>query len=159
MAPSDHTPCVVTIATNIPKSRFFRFENYWLLDEQFPVILTECWADTNHHTDCAKALTTKFKALRKKLKDWQASKIGLKTIIANTKTILQFLEVLGEFRDLSVEEWNFKELLKEHLISLLKKQRIYWKQRGTINWVKLGDAGTSFFHANATIRHRGLWTY
>ena len=88
MAPSDHTPCVVTIATNIPKSRIFRFENYRLLDEQFPVILTKCWADTNHHTDCAKALTTKFKALRKKLKDWQASKTGLRTIIANTKTIL-----------------------------------------------------------------------
>jgi hypothetical protein len=31
---------------------------------------------------------------------------------------------------------------------------IYWKQRGTINWVKLEDEGTKFFHANATIRQR-----
>lgn len=89
------------------------------------------------------------------MREWQASKTGLRTIIANTKTTLQFLEVLGELRDLSVEEWNFKEFLKEHLISILEKQRIYWKQRGTIKFVKLGGAGTSIFHVHATIRHRG----
>ena len=27
---SDHVPCVVTIATAIPKARVFRFENYWV---------------------------------------------------------------------------------------------------------------------------------
>lgn len=76
-------------------------------------------------------------------------------MIENTRLTLQFVETLGEYRDLSIEEWNFKELLKTHLLSLLKQQRIYWKQRGSIKWVKFGDAGTRFFHANATIRHRG----
>jgi len=37
---------------------------------------------------------------------------------------------------------------------LLKQQRAYWKQRGKIRWVKESDAGTKFFHAHATIRHR-----
>ena len=36
----------------------------------------------------------------------------------------------------------------------LEQQRTYWRQRGNIKWVTLGDAGTKFFHANATIRHR-----
>ena len=31
---------------------------------------------------------------------------------------------------------------------------IYCKQRRAIKWATLGDAGTKFFHANATIRHR-----
>jgi hypothetical protein len=156
MAPSDHTPCVVSIATDIPKSRIFRFENFWLLDDQFLGILAECWSETNQHTDCAKALTAKFKAPRKRLREWQASKTGMRTIIANTRVSLQFLEVLGVYRDLSVEEWNFKELLKDHLIYLLEKQWIYWKQRDAIKWVKLGGAGTRFFfHAHATIKHRG----
>lgn len=52
-------------------------------------------------------------------------KTGLKTLIANTRTILQFIEIMGDYRDLSVEEWNFKDLLKDHLLSLLEQQRIY----------------------------------
>lgn len=56
---------------------------------------------------------------------------------------------------MSIEEWNFRDLLKDHLISLLEQQRVYWKQRDAIKWIKLRDAGTSFFHAAATIRHRG----
>ena len=65
------------------------------------------------------------------------------------------MEVLGDYRDLSVEEWNFKELLKNHLLELLEQHRIFQKQRGAVKWIKFGDAGTSFFHASATIRHRG----
>ena len=40
------------------------------------------------------------------------------------------------------------------MFSLLEQQRTYWRQRGNIKWVTLGDAGTKFFHANANIRHR-----
>jgi len=46
-------------------------------------------------------------------------------LIENTKATLQLMEVLGDYRDLSVEEWNFKELLKNHLLELLEQQRIY----------------------------------
>ena len=55
---------------------------------------------------------------------------------------------------MSLEEWNFRAILNEKLLSLLEQQRIYWKQRGAIKWATLGDAGTKFFHTNATIRHR-----
>lgn len=154
MTPSDHTPCVVTIATSIPKSKVIRFENYWLLSDQFSKILSDCWSGPSQHTDYAKSLTAKFKLLRRKLKEWQASKTSLRTLISNTRATLQFIEIMSEYGDLSVEEWNFKELLKEDLLSLLEQQRIYWRQRCVVKWIKLGDARTSFFHANATIRHR-----
>jgi hypothetical protein len=61
---------------------------------------------------------------------------------------------MEELRDLSMEEWNFKAILEDKLLDLLHQQKIYWKQRGTIKWVKFGDEGTKFFHANTTIRHR-----
>jgi hypothetical protein len=64
------------------------------------------------------------------------------------------MEVLEEHRDLSIEEWNFKEIPSEKLVELLHRQKIYWKQRGTVKWVKFGDAGTKFFHSTETIRHR-----
>ena len=127
MTPSNHTPCVVSISTAIPKSKVFRFENFWMLNEQFIEVVSKSWATPNHHTDRAKSLTAKLKLLRKKLKEWHAAKTRLKTLITNTRTVLQFLEVLGEYRDLSIEEWNLKEFLKNHLLELLEQQRIYWK--------------------------------
>jgi hypothetical protein len=62
--------------------------------------------------------------------------------------------VISDCRDLSLEEWNFKIILEEHLLKLLEYQKMYWKQRGNIRWVQLGDAGTHFFHASATLKHR-----
>lgn len=45
-------------------------------------------------------------------------------------------------------------MLALKLSSLLRQQHIYWKQRGSIKWVTLGDASTKFFHANALIKFR-----
>ena len=86
------------------------------------------------------------------LKAWQLHLSSLKTNISNVKLVLAFLEILEEFRDLSLYEWNFKSILCDKLNFLLDRQRIYWKQRGTIKWVKFGEEGTKFFHANATIK-------
>lgn len=36
----------------------------------------------------------------------------------------------------------------------VKNQKIYWKQRGKIKGVKIGDENSKFFHARATINHR-----
>lgn len=61
---------------------------------------------------------------------------------------------MEEQRDLTLQEWNFRDILKDHLNSLLEQQRVYWRQRGTVKWVKIGDENTKFFHAHATIKHR-----
>jgi hypothetical protein len=68
--------------------------------------------------------------------------------------VIQFLDFIEEHRDLTIQEWNFKDILVKHLQDLLSKQRTYWKQRGHIKWATLGDTGTKFFHANATVKHR-----
>lgn len=56
------------------------------------------------HSNHAKILSAKFKNLRKALKEKQASMLGLKSVIANTKFIIQFLDILEEYRDLSLPE-------------------------------------------------------
>jgi hypothetical protein len=53
-----------------------------------------------------------------------------------------------------VIEWNFKGTLIDKLNQLLEQQKIYWKQRSKIKWIKDGDAGTKLFHAHASIKHR-----
>jgi hypothetical protein len=88
------------------------------------------------------------------LKVWKENLSNLKANIANVKSALTFLQIIEEFKDLSIHEWNFKQILDSKLQSLLKQHKIYWKQRGQIKWVSLGDASTKFFHANATIKYR-----
>lgn len=64
-------------------------------------------------------------------------------------------KIIEEFRDLSLEKWNFREIIRRILLTLLAQQRTYWRQIDSLlKWVKLGDAGTRCFHTNATIRNR-----
>ena len=88
------------------------------------------------------------------MRTWQQNLSNLKRSLDNTKVILFLLEIIEELTDLTMLEWNFKEALIGNLNHLLEQQRIYWKQRSKIRWVKDGDARTKLFHANATIKHR-----
>lgn len=154
MKTSDHVPCAISVSTKIPKSSIFRFENHWLQHPDFFNIVQQHWTASAHITDVAKALTAKFKNLRGALKSWKATLSNLKTAIANVKLVLDFQHIIEEFKDLSNPEWNFRHLLDIKLQGLLKQQRIYWKQRGQIKCVTLGDASPKFFQANATIKFR-----
>lgn len=98
--------------------------------------------------------------MKKILKQWKQSLSALKDNISNVKLVLCFLNLIEEFRDLSLVEWNFRKLLEDKLIILLQQQKTYWMQRGAINWATLGDASTKFFHAQATMRYmRNLITH
>lgn len=154
METSDHWPCVIEINTNIPQAKRFRFENHWLSQDEFISVAMNGWKAPDHIIDPAKILTAKFKNLRRVLKAWKAQLPKLAIAIENIKLVLHFLEILESYRDLSLPEWNFRRLLSEKLISMLRQQKTYWRQRGKVKWVREGDAGTKFFHAHATIRNR-----
>jgi hypothetical protein len=124
-------------------------------DSFLPLVAT-VWNGPFPQSDPAKLITAKFKALRGALRNWQSQLSNLKSTIANIKLVISFLDLIEECRDLSLEEWNFRDLLNRKLSDLLHQQNIYWRQRGTIKWVKLGDENTSFFHAVATIRNRKI---
>jgi hypothetical protein len=66
--------------------------------------------------------------------------------------LILLLDSLEEFRDLSLEEWNTRNIFQSNLESLLQQQKEYWKQGG-IKWATFGDENTRFFHAHATIKH------
>jgi hypothetical protein len=150
---SDHMSCLVTASTKVPKPNVFRFENYWLQHHQFSDIFQAAWNLPSNHSDKAKKISSKFKILRRILKAWKNQLPNLVKTIQNCKEVILFLDTLEENRDLSLEEWNFRSLVSQQLETLLAQEKAYWKQRGTINWVKFGDECTKFFHANASIRH------
>lgn len=119
------------------------------------IIHSHGWSIPTNQADQAKNISAKFKNLRKIFKDGQKSIPTLKTNITNVKDILLFIEIIEDYRDLTLAEWNFKEILRTKLNGLLDQQKTYWRQRGATRWAQLGDTNKKFFHANASIRRRG----
>jgi hypothetical protein len=109
---SDHSPCLVSVSTGIPKAKSFRFENYWMLHKDFMQIMEHGWSLPNNQTDKAKVLRYKFKNLRRVLRQWQGQISNLAKIIEDNKLMISFLDYLEEFRDLALEEWNFRLLVQ-----------------------------------------------
>jgi hypothetical protein len=147
---SDHHPCLISMNMNIPQSQVFRFENYWLLHDEFMPVMQHGWNVAAQHMDSGKRLMDKFKNLRRILRCWYTQISNLASSIQNNKLVLNFLDTIEEYRDLTLEEWNFRAMVHDNLNNLLEQQRIYRKQRGRIKWATLGDENTKFFHVMST---------
>jgi hypothetical protein len=128
----DHSPFLIPISNDIPKARIFRFENYWLLHDDFMQVMQLGWSIPVGSSDKAKRIMGKFKNLRRVLKTWQLQLSILASVISNNKMVILFLDILEEFKDLSHEEWNFRKIVQDNLETLLEQQRLYWRQRGRI---------------------------
>jgi hypothetical protein len=57
----DHSPLVVTIQTNIPASKMFCFENYWVAHPGFHEIVSSSWSKPVYKPNSAAILNHKFK--------------------------------------------------------------------------------------------------
>jgi hypothetical protein len=68
----------------------------------------------------AKMVTTKLKNLRRVLRAWQGQLSNLNITINNNKVMLSFLDMIEESRDLTLDEWNFRKIIQDHLGSLLE---------------------------------------
>jgi hypothetical protein len=130
---SDHVPCVISIGTTIPKTKIFRFENYWLQYTDFKKIVENSWKIPVGHTDLAKNFTAKLKNLWKSIKTWVKNLPCLRKLIDKVNSVITLLDNLEEFRTLSLEEWNLRDILKNHVITLLQNQKTYWKKEEKSN--------------------------
>ena len=139
---SDHIPCKIMVGTHIPKSKIFRFENYWADHPGFLETVQNSWASPRQtRSNSAATLALKLKNLRHSLKLWSQTLSNLNVLIEICNKVI-FLDSLEECRPLFLMEWN------------LKNKNIYWKQRHTVNRIKFGDECTKYFHAMATISFR-----
>ncbi|KAM0874852.1 hypothetical protein ACQ4PT_037185 [Festuca glaucescens] len=154
MTTSDHVPCVISIQTSIPKSSVFRFENRWLDMPEFLSTVEKVWTQSIHYADAAKRITAKFKILRKELKKWSNSISSINKDIIDLNALISLIDAIENFRDLSTMERQFRIAMKLHLAALLQQQLAYWKQRGKIKWVTLGDENSIFFHSMASNQKR-----
>jgi hypothetical protein len=104
--------------------------------------------------DKAKQISAKFKALRARLKQWSKNISNLRILISNCNAVINVLDSIEDQRGLYNLEINLRNSVKKQLQVWLKYRNIYWRNRYTVNRIKLGDECTKFFHAMATISYR-----
>ena len=117
---SDHIPCIVSIETKIPRSKLFRFKSYWIFHPGFMDVVQEVWNKPIFNKNVAATLAHKFKALRHALKIWSKHISKLSIAISNCNEVLADLDELENKRCLTIPESNFRNILKAHLLKLLK---------------------------------------
>ena len=67
---SDHVPIKVQIDSHIPKCHIFRLEEFWIEFEGFIETVENHWLNNAHFGDSAKNIVSKFKSIKKGLKNW-----------------------------------------------------------------------------------------
>lgn len=151
---SDHLPCKIQIGTSIPKTNTFRFENYWFSQPGCLEQISNAWNAPTRNSNSAQVISSKFKLLRRILKNWARSFSNLQKLISNCNITIEFFDKLEEIRDLYYQERAFRDIIKGHFSRLLFMQKTYWRQRFTQRLVQFGDENTKFFHAMATEGYR-----
>jgi hypothetical protein len=58
---SDHVPLVINVATQIPKSKLFRFENYWTTCIGFRAVVDNAWRCRTVNSDPARVIAGKLR--------------------------------------------------------------------------------------------------
>lgn len=97
---------------------------------------------------CAfKRLKTKMARTAHDLKIWSSSLFSDAKLQFHIATeLILHLDVAQETRRLTTPEFNLRRLLKQRLLGLAVIEHARKRQASRLTWLKVGDAGTKFFH-------------
>jgi hypothetical protein len=126
-----------------------------LKHQDYQNTLTQSWGNSPNIEDAAKRITAKLKFLRKNLREWQASMQNLKTVIANVRIIILFLEVIADHRDLSLAEWNFHKILENTSLICWKNREFIGNKEAMLNGFNWGMQEHIFFSCKCNFEKQG----
>ncbi|XP_048232195.1 uncharacterized protein LOC125370487 [Ricinus communis] len=149
---SDHSPLSMSLVANWctngtynrkRRKRLFRFERMWLHHEACQEIIREGWMGGT--------FDERVKTCGRKLMRWDKEVFG--NVRRNLGDVRRKLEIAqgGSQFELNMSECR---RLEGELNQLLMLEESLWLQRSRIQWLQEGDRNTTFFHRQATQRHK-----
>ncbi|CAN1302573.1 hypothetical protein LINPERPRIM_LOCUS25527 [Linum perenne] len=152
---SDHRPIVVE-CLDVPRiKRPWRFENMWLLHQDFNSFLTEFWNFYSGQGICLSTLAKKLKILKAELKRWNIETFKwLDTEITLGLGMVKELDRKEEEGPFLEEDRIQRMGIKCRLDWFWKLKEVSWKQKSKETWLRLGDRNSKYFHQVADFKRR-----
>ncbi|XP_019163454.1 PREDICTED: uncharacterized protein LOC109159798 [Ipomoea nil] len=144
---SDHNAIFLSLEMlNIRGGRkAFKFESAWILDEGCGKVVEQVWRRSS-----GELFHQRIAECGRQLSRWGKeyyNKFG-----TQAKKLRNILEVLRDARDQqSVNEYM---LIEGELLTIMRQEEIFWKQRSKQLWLQHGDLNTKYFHKSASTRRR-----
>ncbi|XP_074266753.1 uncharacterized protein LOC141590036 [Silene latifolia] len=143
----DHTPCILKSINQGQGKRCFKYYNMWGGSKKFLPIVRENWNKSSSGTPMFR-LAKNLKNLKSKLK--RLNKEGYSDI-ENAANILQkqvkeMQEVINKYpTNMQIISEEYEATLK--LQELTKAKESFLSQKSKHEWIKEGDANSSYFHS------------
>ncbi|KAK4385915.1 hypothetical protein Sango_2715500 [Sesamum angolense] len=136
---------------NRPTKCIRKFEGYWIHSEDCERIIPDNW-DNNASLSGTVDLWKKVDDCKLGLFKWSGQTFGnLEKKISNLENDIVRLNE----QSLTVEAKLRRSNLMAELEELINAREVKWKQHSKIEWLKVGDKNTSYFHSKA-ISRRGV---
>ncbi|KAJ6925966.1 hypothetical protein NC651_010415 [Populus alba x Populus x berolinensis] len=132
-----------------------RMMNCWWLNSEFVKMVQLYWNTASNSSSGKRSMAVALKLLKDRCKKWSRHVVG------NTSSKISTLEIEAdvldsqrESRDLSADELFRSNIISDSLRTLYRMQESAWHQKSRVQWCKLGDRNTRFFHLSATTRQK-----
>lgn len=147
---SDHCPLLLQSQSEDWGPRPFRFQNAWLTHKGCQKLIDDTWLNSG-----GLSLTEKLKRVKNELKSWNSHIFGnIDSSISRLEDTIQYWDNVANDRDLDPDEIITRSQAQLDLWGWLRRKKIHWAQNSRVNWLKLGDRNSKFFHTCASIRRR-----
>lgn len=156
MVVSDHAPLLLTCKNMAPTQRRFKIETFWLKYEQPMLMVRKLWHEMQpSNQDGLNLFHHRLEILHRALSLWHSRDFNLMEVqLKRCKEATLFFDRIEETRPLAAHEFKLRCKLKQRAYELANNLEERWRQRARINWLKLGDRNTRFFHVSASARMR-----
>lgn len=151
---SDHNPLVLNTNFSLNKVRKpFRFESFWTTEEECHRIISAAWDKVVEGPDML-CLCKKLRGCKENLKVWH--KENFEDMRIKIAFLKEQVDVIQKENDKGFNPDNYinEKILITKLEDLWQKEAMMWHQRSRVNWLKMGDKNTRFFHLTTVHRRQ-----